>query len=173
MKITNTLAELSDDDLLRRLSTLLRDSRCVEAELIAHIAEVDDRRLYAREATSSMFAYCTERLHLSEGESYLRIQVARATRKHPVLLRMLADGRLHLSGIGKLVPHLTLGNRDDLLKRATHRSKREVEELVAELQPSPEVPSLMRKLPMRRASEPRPDEVDACETTLAAMSATV
>ncbi len=106
-----------------------------------------------------MFSYCTERLHLSEGEAYLRIQVARATRKHPVLLHMLGDGRLHLSGIGKLAPHLTFANTDELLKRAIHRSKREIEELVAELQPRPDIPASVRKLPARPAPELRPGEV--------------
>jgi len=46
-----------------------------------------------------MFAYCTEVLHLSE--AYLRITAARASRRYPLLLSMLADGRLHLSGIGR------------------------------------------------------------------------
>ena len=87
----------------------------MEAELIAHIAEVDRRRLFRREATSSMFAYCLEVLHLSEAETYLRIGVARASREHPVLLRMLADGRLHLTGIAKLVPRLTPENRQRVL----------------------------------------------------------
>jgi hypothetical protein len=32
-----------------------RGARCIEADLVDHIAEVDDRRLYAREACSSMF----------------------------------------------------------------------------------------------------------------------
>ena len=67
------LKSISDDDLLRRLSGLVQQSRRVESELVAHIAEVDERRLYAREACSSMFAYCTEVLHLSEWEAYLRI----------------------------------------------------------------------------------------------------
>ena len=62
-----------------------------------------------------MFAYCTEVLHLSESEAYLRIAVARASREHPMLLEMLADGRLHLSGIAKLAPHLTRENRERLL----------------------------------------------------------
>ena len=159
MEITNALKKLSDDALLRRLSKLIHDHRRVEAELIAHIAEVDERRLFASQATSSMFAYCTERLHLSEGEAFLRIQVARATRRHPMLLEMLADGRLHLTGIGKLVPHLALDNRDELLERATHKSKREIEALVAELQPRPDVPASIGKLPARAAFEPRPDEV--------------
>jgi hypothetical protein len=60
---------------------------------------------------------------------------------------MLADGRLHLSGIAKLAPHLTRENRDALLSRATHRSKRQIEELIAEICPRPDVPALIRKLP--------------------------
>ncbi len=98
-----------------------------------------------------MFAYCTGVLHLSEAEAYLRITVARAGREHSVLLTMLGDGRLHLSGIVKLLPILTRENRDWLLERATHRSKRQIVALVAELSPRPDVPSLMRKLPQGRA----------------------
>jgi len=44
-------------------------SRCNDADLVAHVGEIDARRLYARFAVSSMFAYCTELLHLSEHES--------------------------------------------------------------------------------------------------------
>ena len=56
-----------------------------------------------------MFVYCTEVLHLSGAEAYLRITVARAARKHPVLLTLLEDGRLHLTGVALLAPHLTAG----------------------------------------------------------------
>jgi 5-methylcytosine-specific restriction endonuclease McrA len=144
----------------------LRDSRRVESELIAHIAEADQRRLYAREACPSMFDYCTRMLHLSEHEAYLRIAVARASREHPTLLEMLADGRLHLSGIAKLAPHLTRENRESLLRRAAHKSKRQIEELVAELSPRPEIPAVMRKLPAskvepRPSVELRPEQVEA------------
>jgi hypothetical protein len=146
------LAALSDDDLLRRLAELLTRSRRVEADLVVHIAEADARRLYAREAFPSMFAYCTKALHLSESEAYLRIAAARASREHPAVLAMLGDGRLHLTGIALLAPHLTLENRDTLLRRATHRSKREIEELIAEIAPRPDVPALMRRLPERALS---------------------
>ena len=96
-----------------------------------------------------MFVYCMDVLHLSEAEAYLRITAARAAREHPVLLQMLTDGRLHLTGIAKLAPHLTTQNRDLLLSRAVHRSKRQIEELVAELAPRPDVPGALRKLPSR------------------------
>ena len=87
--------------------------------------------------------------------------MARAAREHPVLLVLLSEGRLHLAGIAKLAPHLTLENRDALLERAVHKSKREIEELVAELAPQPDARSLMRKLPERpaRALELGPDRV--------------
>jgi hypothetical protein len=146
----HNLKTVSDDELLRRLGALLKDSRRIEADLVAHIAEVDARKLYAREATPSMFAYCTEILHLSEPEAALRIRVARAAREHPTVLTMLRDGRLHLSGIALLAPLLTPRSRDRLLKRATHKSKREIEGLVAELAPRPDVAPTMRKLPARR-----------------------
>jgi hypothetical protein len=66
-----------------------------------------------------------------------------------MLLMMLRDGRLHLSGIVRLVPHLTVENRQEMLRRATHKSKRQIEELVAEPEPQPDARAQMRKLPAR------------------------
>src|SRR5262245_23015062 len=151
MSLQPPLESLSDDELLSRVVSLLQQSRRTEAPLLAHLGEVEARRLYARFACPSMFRYCTDVLHLSEAEAYFRIAAARAAREHPVLLEMLADGRLHLSGVEKLAPHLTPGNRDTLLVRAAHKTKRQIEELVAELEPRPDVPSVMRKLPERTA----------------------
>lgn len=146
------LRSLSDDELLKRLAHFVGQSRRTEADLIAHLAEVDERRLYAREASPSMFAYCTDVLHLSEHEAYLRISIARASRKHPQLLSMLAAGRLHLSGAAELVPllpGLPPQERDALLQRAAHKSKREIQALVASVAPRPEVAQQIRKLPER------------------------
>ncbi len=145
-----SLSPLSDDELLGRLSSVLKQSRRVESVLVAHIAEVDARRLYAREASSSMFKYCVDVLHLSEAEAFLRIATARASRRHPVLLTMLDDGRLHLSGITVLAPHLTDTNCEELLARATHKTKRELLVLAAEIAPKPDVSPSIRKLPKRR-----------------------
>jgi hypothetical protein len=161
------LRSLPDGELLRRLRELVSQSRRVEADLIAHIGEVDERGLFARQAFPSMFAYCTQVLHLSEAEAYRRITVARAARKHPILLEVLRDGRLHLSGMALLVPLLTPDNRDVVLARAFHRSKREVEQLVAELSPRPDVPSAMRKLPdRRRMPQPTVDQTSPSTTEL-------
>jgi hypothetical protein len=142
---------VGDDELLRQLSLLVKQSRRAEAEVVAHVAEVERRRLYARQACSSMFEYCRRVLGLRENEAYLRITVARASRQHPVLLEMLGDGRLHLSGIARLAPHLTRENAAALLERACGLSHREIRELVAELEPRPDVAPAIRKLPERPA----------------------
>jgi hypothetical protein len=147
MQTVRELKSLSDDRLLASLTVAITRSRCATAEVVAHIAEVDARRLYAREACSSMFVYCVERLLMSEHEAYLRINVARATREHPVLLAMVADGRMNLSGVCELAKHLTVANRDDVLARAVGKTKRQIQELVAALAPKPDVPDRIRKLP--------------------------
>ena len=147
MEVPNALRDVTDDQLLERLESLVAQSNRLEADLVAHIGEVDERRLYSRFAFSSMFAYCNQALHLSEAVAYRRIAVARAARKYPVLLPMLRDGRLHLTGMALLAPLLTDGNCESLLARASHRSKREMEELVAELSPRPDVAAAIRKLP--------------------------
>ncbi|MGH9322405.1 MAG: hypothetical protein ACRD3V_21280 [Vicinamibacteria bacterium] len=81
MKHVNSLRTRSDDELLTELSALVSQSRRTEAELVAHIAEVDHRGLYAAKACSSMFSYCLEVLNLSEHEAYLRIGVGRTARR--------------------------------------------------------------------------------------------
>ena len=83
MHEARVLTTIPDDELLHRLAELLRDSRCTEADLVAHIGEVDRRRLYARLAAPSMFRYCILVLHLSEPEAYLRIVAARARASIP------------------------------------------------------------------------------------------
>ena len=112
-----------------------------------------------------MFQYCVDVLHLSEAEAYLRIAAARASRRHPVLLTMLDDGRLHLSGIAVLAPHLTDTNCEELLARATHKSKRELLVLVVEIAPKPDVSPSIRKLPKQRQKPASEHRTSGAEST--------
>ena len=150
----SVLKGLSDDVLLTRLTEIIARGRRVEVEIVAHIAEVDARRLYLGQACSSMHAYATERLRLSNAEAYLRITVARLSRRFPVVLAMLADGRAHLSGLVRLAPHLSEQNAADILRRASSLPKREIELLVAEIAPVPDAPSRIRRLPTAVSTRP-------------------
>jgi hypothetical protein len=98
------------------------------------------------------FEYCRRVLHLRENEAYLRITVARAARENPVLLDLLRDGRLHLSGIARLAPHLRRENSGAVLERACGMSHREIQEFVRELAPRPDVAPGVRRPPPRPAA---------------------
>ena len=61
----------------------------------------------------------------------------------------LADGRLHLSAVILLAPHLTEETAGDLPAAAAHRSKSEIEQLLAERFPKPDLPTrLEAKAPL-------------------------
>ena len=109
------LAHLSDNVLVRDLAALVARDRATTAELLAHIGEVDARQLDRPAAYPSMFAYCVGELRLSEDAAFKRIQAARAARRFPALFAALADGRLPLSGLVLLAPHLTEDTADELL----------------------------------------------------------
>lgn len=127
-----SLRHLSDEDLTRELTAAFGHERQALATLLAHIAEFDARELYLRAGCSSMYRYCVDRLRLSEDAAARRIQVARLARDFPFILQALADGRLHLSGLGLLAPRITRENGHELLMATMGLSKGGVESLVAE-----------------------------------------
>ena len=125
------LTHLSNAALLHDLEALAVRESVATALLLAHVAEADARRLYAPAGYPSMFAYCVEKLHLSEDAAYYRIRAARTARQFPVIFDAVAEGRLHLTAVCLLAPHLTAENAGELIEAATHRRKAEIEELVA------------------------------------------
>ena len=141
---------LSDHDLLAEVTRLASSERQATSKLVSALAELDARRLYLHQGCSSMFTYCTQVLHLAEHAAYNRIEVARAARRYPIIVTLLTNGDIHLSTVRLLAPHLTEANHLDVLHEATHKSKREVEQIVARLQPRPDVQTSVRKLPAPR-----------------------
>ena len=144
---------LSNEGLLNATCELVREAH-VEAELLVHLGEIDERKLYLARTFPSMFAFCCDELGFSEDAAYSRILVARAARRFPAVIEALRTGAVHLAGLRLLVPHLTIENHRDVLAKAAGKSKRAVEELIAQLSPKPPVPSSIRKLPERAAEPP-------------------
>ena len=149
--ISAVVRQMSDREVLARVHDAVRDERVATARLIALLIEFDTRRLYLSEGCSSLFTYCTQVLHLSEHAAYNRIETARAARRFPVILELVESAAVTLTTVRLLAPHLTDANHRDVLERSRHKSKREVELLVATLNPCPDVPSMVRKLPTPEA----------------------
>jgi hypothetical protein len=125
------LNHLSNAALLSGLAALITQERMTTAALLAHLAEVDARRLYVPAGFSSMHAYCVGELRLSEDAAYKRIQAARACRQFPILFHEISKGRLHLAAVCLLAPHLTPENSGELIAAAANRRKSEVEAWLA------------------------------------------
>ncbi len=127
------------------------------AELLTLLIEVERRELHLALGYPSMFVYCVRALHLSEQAAYSRITAARASRRCPQLIALLADGALTLSSVKLLAPHLTDDTVEPLVESARFKSTREVERLIAALHPQPDIPSSVRAVPQTKRADPPPD----------------
>ncbi len=132
-------AKLEDSALVRELKSAIIRERTRTAEVLALIAEVDERRLYVPAGYPSMHAYCVHELHLSDEAAFKRIHAARAARRFPELLAAIEQGRLHLSAVILLAPHVTTENLRELIGAATHRTSAEIQRLLAERAPKLEL----------------------------------
>jgi len=161
MSLHQDLSQLSNEELLVDLNQIVAQGHDVTARLIAHIAEVDSRKLYLEKAFSSMFGYCLYNLNFSEAATYLRIHAARAARRFPVIFEMVAQGKLHLTAVTMLSKHLTEENHRELLNQAVHKTKAQIEELIVSFAPKPDAQTEIRKLPVPKQpkSECRSGEV--------------
>src|SRR5919198_790985 len=147
----HSLAHLTDGVLLRNLAALVVQDRTITAAFLAHLAEVDARRLYVPAGFPSMYLYAVHKLRLSEDAALKRIQAARTARRFPATFDHLVEGRLHLSAVCLLAPYLTSENADELLNAAVHKTKSELEELLAARFPRSEVLPLATAIPSSRA----------------------
>ena len=89
---------------------------------------------------------------LSDDDLVARLKglVARAARRFPVILDLLAEGSVNLTAVRLLAPHLTPSNHREVLGSARGKRKPEVEEIVATLSPRPDVPASVRRLSTSR-----------------------
>ena len=134
---------MTDDELVEALSRLAVRRSHITTELVAHIGELDARRLYAKYACSSTFSYCEQRLRLSASTTGKAINVARMARRFPLALEMLRAGETHMSHLVLLAPHLTEENHQPLLAEEEYGARliaRKIEQAQAQTKAASECP---------------------------------
>ncbi len=159
--LNTSTSHLSDRDLIAEVARLAACARETTASLIAHLAELYGRRLHERAGYSSLFIYCTDVLRLSEHEASDRTKSAKLARRYPAVLALLGSGRLNLTSVRLIAPHLTRRNHAELIEAAGGKSKRQLQELLARRFPRPDVPTSVRKLPSPRVPEAVAVPIDA------------
>ena len=142
------LSHVKDEVLEQELAQFDSTECGAMAMVLARIAEIDARRLYLRAAYPSMRAYCVQKLNKTEDWAFKRLAAARAALLFPEIFEFVADGRLHLTGVCKLAPHLTAGNVDGLLRAATRKTKAEIEHLLSARFPRTEMMELVQVIPV-------------------------
>jgi hypothetical protein len=141
------LTDLSDAQLLESLKTVCGQGRALLARLLAHLVEVEERRLHLEAASPSMFQFCVQRLGMSEDEACRRIHAARLARRFPDLLVRIERGELTLSTIALLSDALTPSSYQELVEAAAGKTKADVRALLAKRSPAPDVPAAMTAVP--------------------------
>ena len=129
------------------LSGLLGARAQLEARIVAHLAEVEARRLHLLAGYSSLYDYCRKRLGLSEYEAFIRIAAARVARKYPVVFGMLERRELHLTAICEVREFLTAENHRELFDAVSGKSKLQIREVLAQRFPQADVAASLKKLP--------------------------
>ena len=147
-------SHLSDPSVHESAAVHASGARRSTAHLLADIAEIDERKLYLPAGYTSLLAYCVGELRLSADEAGRRIQAARAARRFPAIFHAVAEGRLHLTAVGLLAPHLTEDTAAELLVACAHKSKSEIEQILAARFPVSDV--LTWVVPSGPAALPRP-----------------
>jgi HNH endonuclease len=143
------LIGVGNDELLAALSVLVRRENDLMADLLAHLAELDERRLYLDLGFTSLFAYCTEALGFCKSSAGRWIAVARVCRKYPEAFARVAVGELQLSVLSLLGQYLNVENAAELFEACSLKSCEQVEELLAARFPKPDVRDAIRRLPAR------------------------
>jgi 5-methylcytosine-specific restriction endonuclease McrA len=145
--LLRAIRNLTNEQLAQQLRALTKQKQARDADLLLYLSELDQRRLYRQHACGSLFEFCLARLGFSEDAAYKRVGAARMLRQFPLVFELLSEGRIHLSALILLRPHLTQENHREWLMAAVGKSKREVERFVASRCPSPDVPTRVRRLP--------------------------
>lgn len=146
MNYTLLARDMENEELLSKLKRTHSRERTFQCYSLAIIAEVERRLLYAEKGFPSLFQYLVTEFSYSEASCLKRIQVARLSRHFPEVLNYLKEGKVSLTVLMKIAPHLKVSNRDTLLPQCLGKSVREVERMVAGLAPQAPKPDRVKPL---------------------------
>src|SRR5262245_6343231 len=137
----NHFGDLSNEELLTSFRARVRNANANEASIVVHLIEIEERRIFADSACSSMWVYCVEREGFSESQAFTRLAAAEVIRSFPLALEYLQRGDIHLCSLVELRRVLTADNHEELLRDAAGKSTRALKEMIAARHPKPDVPS--------------------------------
>ena len=147
----------------RHLSTLLRHEQGAMADFLVALADFDRRMLWRELGHSCLFYFLQRELRLSDGAAHFRKVAARLIQRFPEVIEPLREGKLCITSIVELARVMTLENREEMLPRFFHMSKRQAKAVAAAILPVVVIPRREVVTEVRLA-EFRPDETPPSRT---------
>lgn len=137
---------LSDPELHDGTLALRASERELCVELLLHLVENEERKLYLRLGYPTLFAYCVDALGYSEGAAWRRVSAARAMQAFPTLETAIRDGDISLCVAAEAARVLTPENHVSLLARLRKRTVQEARAILAPWLPRQTVPDRLQPL---------------------------
>ena len=144
---------LNDTHLIDHMKLLLKREAALDLEMIETLREIHKRKLYLSYGTSGFHEFCTKVLGMSADSAWRRMHAASLVDRFPDVVKpLIAEGKVHLTGLALLDSVITPENGERLIKEAAGKSKTEIQAMIAREAPKPDCIAGVRKLPAKAAS---------------------
>ena len=128
--VTNDFSTMDDDALAAAVSTLAAHIHAATYRLLALIAELDRREVWADQGALSCAHWLSWACGIDTHTAREKVRVARALTELPLLSEALAKGELGYSKVRALTRIAMPGNEADLLNIGLHGTAQHVEKFV-------------------------------------------
>ena len=95
------LKNMPDKKLLSEMNELAHRERELLSQILWHLKEIDQRKLYSEMKCGSLFEYCVKVLKYSEGQASRRVTACRLLRELPELAQEIEKGDLNLTQLNQ------------------------------------------------------------------------
>lgn len=154
----NECRALTNAQLIAELCALAEQERVDLIKILTRLAEMGRRELAEETGYASLCMFCLRKLKFSEGSSFRRTKAAGACARFPRLLELIESGELNVGAVSAMADALTFENHQRVIKQAKGASRRDLERIIAGLNPEPKKPSERTRVVavIAKAPEPHP-----------------
>lgn len=129
------LKNLSDIQLLQNTESLVRRECELLTEVLAHLREIERRRLFSSLGCTSLFHYAVSKLHYSEDQAYRRIGAMRMLKELPEVEEKISSGAISLTNMNMAQnlfrkEQFTHEAKTEILQNLENKSTREAKKIV-------------------------------------------
>ena len=136
------LKVITNKELHEKLKMFCAQENKLNQDILAHLVEVDRRKLFLEMAYPSLFEYLTTGIGFSAASAQRRIDAARLMRQIPEVAEQLNSGAVSMVQLGKIQAAgrllkkrgsiVTVENKKTLLNAIQNKSVRETELIIAQ-----------------------------------------